>query len=74
MAKKRLSSIERNALKNRIGIARSSQETEKCGVCFYHNQRVCSKHHVITKYDEVCPSFTIPRKAKIYSGGSVSPK
>lgn len=73
MGNKRLKTHEREAYKKRFGIRPFETNQKKCGTCYNYNHNICSIHHLVTKANEVCDSFTA-KQIKVFRGGSVSPK
>lgn len=71
---KKVNESVREGEKRRVGIRVSNYKLKKCGNCFFYNtNRVCGKHYIRTKKEEVCPDF---RKISttVYGGGRVNPK
>lgn len=56
------------------GIVQSKYKRKKCSSCFYKNRnKICGKHYVLTKDDEICPKY-LRYSPTVYGGGRVSPR
>ncbi|MEC1178524.1 hypothetical protein P9B03_08530 [Metasolibacillus meyeri] len=74
MKGKRISETERIQLKKQLGINSSDGNNKKCNNCFYYTkQKICSKHLLVTKREEVCAQYA-SRSIKVFQGGSASSK
>ncbi|KYG90327.1 hypothetical protein A0U40_18560 [[Bacillus] sp. KCTC 13219] len=74
MKGKRISETERIQLKKQLGINNFERKNKKCSTCFYYTkQKICSKHLLVTKREEVCAQYT-SRSIQVFQGGSASSK
>lgn len=64
----------RSELKRQYGICEADNPKKACVKCLYHKQKICQIHGIKTAVIETCDRFTSLRKAKVFRGGSVSPR